>query len=55
MKEIDHIDEIVAFLKISQTSSNEIQKEVYKVYHIILSISFSNSKCISKISISLKI
>lgn len=55
MKEIDNIDEIVAFLKISQSSSNEIQKEVYKVYHFILSISFRNSKCISKISIFPKI
>lgn len=51
MKEIDNIDEIVAFLKISQTSSNEIQKDVYKVYQIILYINsfFRNSKYISKI------
>ena len=45
----ENINEIITFLKLSQTPNNNVQKGAYKV--IFISNSFSNSKIMLKIQI----
>ena len=49
----EKINEIITFLKLSQTPNNNVQKVAYKV--IFISNSFSNSKIMLKIQIFLNV